>query len=56
MIVLRHEIGVTWRDGARERRDVTLAVRGWPSSHSAMARTVGLPTAIAAKMILDGQC
>lgn len=55
MIVLRHEIGVTWKDGQRERRDVTLAVRGDPHTHTAMARTVGLPTAIAAKMVLDGE-
>lgn len=32
-----------------------MAVRGDPSSHTAMARTVGLPTAIAAKMVLDGK-
>ncbi|XP_049867779.1 alpha-aminoadipic semialdehyde synthase, mitochondrial [Pectinophora gossypiella] len=54
-VVLRHEVGVTWRDGKRERRDVTMTVRGDPASHTAMARTVGLPTAIAAKMVLDGE-
>ncbi|KAG6453059.1 alpha-aminoadipic semialdehyde synthase, mitochondrial [Manduca sexta] len=54
-VVLRHEVGVTWRDGKREMRDVTMTVRGDPSSHTAMARTVGLPTAIAAKMVLDGE-
>ncbi|XP_041988048.1 alpha-aminoadipic semialdehyde synthase, mitochondrial [Aricia agestis] len=54
LVVLRHEIGVTWSDGRRERREVTMAVRGGPT-HTAMARTVGLPTAIAAKMVLDGE-
>ncbi|XP_045768568.1 alpha-aminoadipic semialdehyde synthase, mitochondrial [Maniola jurtina] len=54
-VVLRHEIGVTWSDGKKERREVTMALRGDPASHSAMARTVGLPTAIAAKMVLDGE-
>ncbi|XP_048480550.1 alpha-aminoadipic semialdehyde synthase, mitochondrial isoform X2 [Plutella xylostella] len=54
-VVLRHEVGVTWGDGRKERRDVTMTVRGDPASHTAMARTVGLPTAIAAKMVLDGE-
>ncbi|XP_053612509.1 alpha-aminoadipic semialdehyde synthase, mitochondrial isoform X1 [Plodia interpunctella] len=54
-VVLRHELGVTWSDGRRERREVTMTVRGDPASHTAMARTVGLPTAIAAKMLLDGE-
>lgn len=53
-VVLRHEIGVTWSDGKKERREVTMTVRGDPATHTAMARTVGLPTAIAAKMVLDG--
>lgn len=55
-MVLRHEIGVTWSDGKRERREVTMTVRGDPATHTAMARTVGLPTGIAAKMVLDGEC
>ncbi|KOB73884.1 Alpha-aminoadipic semialdehyde synthase, mitochondrial, partial [Operophtera brumata] len=54
-VVLRHELEVTWSDGKKERREVTMAVRGDPLSHTAMARTVGLPTAIAAKMVLDGE-
>lgn len=54
-VVLRHELGVTWSDGKKEKREVTMTVRGDPASHTAMARTVGLPTAIAAKMVLDGE-
>ncbi|XP_063621559.1 alpha-aminoadipic semialdehyde synthase, mitochondrial [Cydia splendana] len=54
-VVLRHEVGVTWRDGRKERREVTMTVRGEPAGYTAMARTVGLPTAIAAKMIIDGE-
>ncbi|KAH9635552.1 hypothetical protein HF086_003166 [Spodoptera exigua] len=55
LVVLRHELGVTWSDGKRERREVTMTVRGDPSKHTAMAWTVGLPTGIAAKMVLDGE-
>ncbi|PZC85138.1 hypothetical protein B5X24_HaOG202902 [Helicoverpa armigera] len=55
LVVLRHELGVTWSDGKRERREVTMAVRGDPTKHTAMAWTVGLPTGIAAKMVLDGE-
>ena len=54
-MVLRHELGVTWSDGKRERREVTMTVRGDPTKHTAMAWTVGLPTGIAAKMVLDGK-
>ncbi|XP_026732692.1 alpha-aminoadipic semialdehyde synthase, mitochondrial-like [Trichoplusia ni] len=55
LVVLRHELGVTWTDGKRERREVTMTVRGDPTKHTAMAWTVGLPTGIAAKMVLDGE-
>lgn len=55
LVVLRHELGVTWSDGKREKREVTMTVRGEPGKHTAMAWTVGLPTAIAAKMVLDGE-
>jgi alpha-aminoadipic semialdehyde synthase len=48
-------VGVTWSDGRKERREITMTVRGDPASHTAMATTVGLPTAIAAKMVLDGK-
>lgn len=58
MIILRHDIGIIWADGRREARGINLVVYGEPAEkdgHSAMARTVGFPAAIAAKMILDGE-
>jgi alpha-aminoadipic semialdehyde synthase len=63
LVVLRHEIVACWQDGQREFRGINLVVYGGtnggdnitsPSYFSAMAKTVGYPTAIAAKMVLDG--
>ena len=36
-------------------RRIDLISYGDPKGHSAMARTVGLPVAIATKMVLDGE-
>lgn len=36
-------------------RRIDMISYGDPNGHSAMARTVGLPVAIATKMILDGE-
>ena len=55
MIVLRHEFGVV---DAAERPGTliaTLVAFGEPSGDSAMARTVSLPAAAAARLILDGR-
>jgi alpha-aminoadipic semialdehyde synthase len=66
LVVLRHEIIACWQDGKREFRGINLVVYGGtnnsnnnenitsPSYFSAMAKTVGYPAAIAAKMVLDG--
>lgn len=54
IIILRHEIGIAWPDDKKEIRGINLVVYG-DSTHSAMAKTVGYPAAIAAKMILDGK-
>lgn len=53
MIVMQHEIEY---DVAGEKHEVisSLIVKGKDSIHTAMAKTVGLPLGIAAKLILNG--
>lgn len=55
MIVLRHEFITAGADGSRKRSTSTLIDYGLPDGDSSMARTVGLPAAIAAKMVLEGK-
>ncbi|CAH0555454.1 unnamed protein product [Brassicogethes aeneus] len=55
IIILRHEIGINWPDNRKETRGVNLVVYGDVNGYSAMAKTVGYPTAIATKMVLDGE-
>lgn len=62
LVVLRHEIVACWQDGKREFRGINLVVYGGSEGgaagapyYSAMAKTVGYPAAIAAKMVLDGE-
>lgn len=54
LVILRHEVGILWPDNKRESRGINLVLYGDTTGHSAMARTVGYPTAIAVKMLLDG--
>jgi saccharopine dehydrogenase (NADP+, L-glutamate forming) len=54
MIVLTHEFVAELPDGEK-RITSTLIDYGIPDGDSAMARTVSLPAAIAARMILDGK-
>ncbi|CAG01078.1 unnamed protein product, partial [Tetraodon nigroviridis] len=55
MIVLRNEVGLRHPTGELETRHVGLVAYGQPGGFSAMARTVGYPAAIAARMLLDGE-
>lgn len=58
LVILRHELIVRWADGNREERGINFVAYGEPAEtggHSAMARTVGFPAAIATKMILEGE-
>lgn len=55
IVILRHDIGVQWPDRSTETKHVDLVVYGNPEGYSAMAATVGFPTAIATKMVLDGK-
>jgi len=53
MVVLRHEFGIVDAGGRDATRVSTLVAFGDPSGDSAMARTVSLPAAVAARLILD---
>ncbi|NP_001085980.1 aminoadipate-semialdehyde synthase L homeolog isoform X2 [Xenopus laevis] len=55
MIVLRNDIGIRHPSGHLESKNISLVVYGDVNGYSAMAKTVGYPTAIAAKMVLDGE-
>ena len=54
MIVMLHEIGYE-TGGHRFEIRSSLVVKGENSLRTAMAKTVGLPLGIAAKLILNGQ-
>ena len=56
LIIMRHDIGIEWPDRTTEKRAVDLVVYGQPHGYSAMAATVGYPTGIATKMVLEGKC
>lgn len=53
MVVMQHEIDYELL-GATHRVTSSLIVKGENSTHTAMAKTVGLPLGIAAKLILSG--
>jgi saccharopine dehydrogenase-like NADP-dependent oxidoreductase len=54
MIVMWHKIG--WKNKSGEKKMLTssMVVKGEDSTYTSMAKTVGLPVAIATKMILNG--
>lgn len=56
MIILRNDIGLRHPTGELETKHISLVVYGEPSGFSAMAKTVGYPAAIAARMLLTGKC
>jgi saccharopine dehydrogenase-like NADP-dependent oxidoreductase len=55
MIVMLHEIAYEAADGYKEEVSSTLIVKGEDPLRTAMAKTVGLPLGIAAKLILQGK-
>ena len=55
MIVLQHEFLARAESGRNERIVSTLIDYGVPGGDSSMSRTVGLPAAIAARLILEGK-
>jgi saccharopine dehydrogenase-like NADP-dependent oxidoreductase len=54
MLILQHQFEAEYADG-RERIVSTMVDFGLPNGYTSMARTVGLPAAIAVKLILHGQ-
>jgi len=54
MVILAHEFDVHYPD-REETIDATLIDFGDPDGDTAMARTVGLPAAVGARMILEGE-
>lgn len=55
LIIMRITFGIEWADRTTEERALSLVVYGQNEGFSAMARTVGYPAAIAAKMLLEGE-
>jgi len=55
LVVLRHDIGIVWPSGERERRGINFICYGDSNGYSAMAKTVGYPCAIATQMVLAGE-
>ena len=55
MVVLRHDLRFEAADGGIEHVESLLVAHGIPDGDSAMARTVSLPAAIAARLILEGK-
>lgn len=54
MIVLLHQFETILADGRQQQVTSTLVDYGVPNGDSAMARTVSLPAAIAARLVLEG--
>jgi len=55
LVILHHQVGVTWPTLSAENNEiktVDMVVYG-DQKYSAMARTVGLPAAIATRMLLE---
>ncbi len=54
MIVMQHEIQFV-SEGKKRTEQSTLIIKGEDHLHTAMAKTVGLPLGIAAKLVLEGK-
>jgi saccharopine dehydrogenase (NADP+, L-glutamate forming) len=54
LVMLQHRFEIENQDGSRETRTSTLCEYGDPAGYSAMAKLVGVPCGVAAKMVLDG--
>ena len=55
MVILQHEIEASFKDRKIERITSTMIDYGKPGEETAIARTVGLPAAIAAKLVATDQ-
>lgn len=56
LVILQHKFEVELKDGTKQTRTSTLVEYGStePGGYSAMAKTVGIPCAVAVKQVLDG--
>lgn len=54
LVVLQHKFGIEWANGEYETRTSTMVDYGDPKGYSSMAKTVGIPCAVAVQQILDG--
>ncbi len=55
MIILQHQFIASYPESKKEKITSTLIDFGIPNGDSSMARTVGLPAAIATRLILEGK-
>ncbi|CDK26040.1 unnamed protein product [Kuraishia capsulata CBS 1993] len=55
LVILQHKFGIEWADGTTETRTSTLVDYGVPGGYSSMAKTVGVPCAVASQRILAGE-
>jgi saccharopine dehydrogenase (NADP+, L-glutamate forming) len=55
MVVMQHEFGWTEADGQERKSVSTLVIKGENAERTAMAKTVGLPMGILARMVLRGE-
>ncbi len=53
IVIMHHNIEYTWPNGVKEVKSIDFIQYGDVNKFTAMAKTVGLPTAIAAKMVLE---
>jgi saccharopine dehydrogenase (NADP+, L-glutamate forming) len=54
MVMLQHKFEIENKDKSKETRTSTLVDYGDPKGYTAMARLVGVPCAIATRLVLDG--
>ncbi len=55
MLVMRHDFVAAYPDGSKQTITSTMLDFGVPGGDSSMARTVSLPAAIAARLVLEGR-
>lgn len=55
LVMLQHKFEIEHADGSRETRTSTLCEYGVVGGYSAMAKTVGVPCAVAVKQVLEGK-
>ncbi|KAI5100435.1 alpha-aminoadipic semialdehyde synthase, mitochondrial, partial [Silurus meridionalis] len=55
LLIMKNDIGIRHPTGELEMKHISMVVYGDANGFSAMAKTVGYPAAIAARMVLDGE-